>query len=84
MNVTVDNNKNVEIGNETFDGNKNLYEDGYNEEIINRKKYNVIDGSFRQQGWFENIFSFVSDEQSNKKLFPFYNLYINMTTITID
>lgn len=48
--MTVDNNKNIEIGNETFDGDKNLYEDGYNEEIINRKKYNVINGLFRQQG----------------------------------
>ena len=32
--MTVNNNKNIEIGNDTFDGDENLDKNGYNEESI--------------------------------------------------
>ena len=50
MNESVYNNKNIEIGNETFDGDAHLDEDDYNDESINRKNYNIKDGSVRQHG----------------------------------
>ena len=37
-NVSVDDNKNIEIGSETFNDDNNLDEDGYNEESIHKKK----------------------------------------------
>ena len=50
VNESVYNNKNIEIGNETFDGDAHLDEDDYNDESINRKNYNIKDGSVRQHG----------------------------------
>ena len=37
VNMTVNNNKNIEIGNDTFDGDENLDKNCYNEESINLK-----------------------------------------------